>query len=239
MKKTITSISAVSLFGVSLIFASNALAVVNPNLIIRERENVIINNTVNVTITPTPTVKITLPALKRVQIKVALKKTNALKEIERRIDGLNKLAVKVNGIKRISAEQKTTIIAQINIEISKLGELKTKIEAETDATALQELKKSITQSYRIFGLFMPRIEIIAHADKIIAIADAMSEKTSEAGLLKIVSDSKVKAQSAINLVLPLVPEEFPGNKTTLSEARNLLREARTNLNTVFPSLKGE
>lgn len=237
MKKSITAISAVTLLGITMIFTSSALAVVNPNLDIRERENIVINTTV--TPTATPTVKITIPIQKRVQSIVVLKKTNALKEIDRRIAGLNKLAEKINGIKRITAEQKNTFIAQINIEISKLTELKNKIEAEKDATVLQELKKSITQSYRIYGLFMPRIEIIAHADKIIAIADAMNGKTTDVALLKIITDSRAKAQSAINLVLPLVPEEFPGNKVTLSEARNLLRDARTNLNSVFPSLKGK
>jgi hypothetical protein len=237
MKTKINIIGFIVILASSFIFAKTANTVVNANLNIRKDTNLIVA-TVTPTPTPTPTATVTIALQKRIQIKIALKKTNAIKEIDRRLASLNKLTDKINGIKRISSTQRETLLAQIKIEITSLQDLKTKIEAETDATALQEEKKSITESYRIYALLIPKIEIIAHADKIISLADAMSAKTTDEGLKKIIAESKAKAQSAIDLVMPLVPEDYPGFKTTLSTARDMLKDARTNLNTVFATLKG-
>jgi hypothetical protein len=233
MNKKITIITSAIILGSSLLFAKSSLAVVNPNLNIQERETIKVISTV----TPTPTATVTLVPLKRVQIKVALKKTNALKEIDRRLANLNKLIEKINNISRITAAQKQSLVKQVSEEISALSSLRGTIESETDATALQAEKKSLTDAYKIYGLFLPKIEIIAHADKIITVAKAMDSKTEDVNLKKIIQSSIDNAQKAIDMVIVLTPDQFPEAKTTLSEARDLLRDARTNLNTVFLSLK--
>jgi len=213
--------------------AKSANAVSLNNIQIRETENI----KVITTATPTPSTTITIKPIKNITLRTTLKKTNAIKEIDRRINSLNKLTEKINLIKKLTATQKETLLAQIKIEVTKLEELRTKIENETDATALLEEKKSITNSYRIYALFIPKIEIMAHASKIIEIAEVMATKTTDSILLSKISDAKTKAQTAFDLVFPLVPEDFPGNKVTLKTARDLLRVARTGLNDVYPSLK--
>lgn len=232
MKKEYKLTTLAFIFGISLSTAGNAYAILNLKTI-RQTQ------TLQVTATPTstPSATITIKKIDRVVSKLTLKKTNAIKEINRRLAGLSKLEEKLSRIKKITQVQKETLIAEIKIEVSNLEELRAKIEAETDTTTLQELKKSIMESHRIYGLFIPKIEIIAHADKIIEIANAMAERTSDESLLGKISESKAKAQSAIDLVLPLTPEDFPGYKTTLKTARDLLRDARTSLNDVFPELK--
>ena len=65
----------------------------------------------------------------------------------------------------------------------------------------------------------------------------MATKTTDAALQAKIQDSKTKAQSAIDLVMPLLPDQYPGFRTTLKTARDLLKTARTNLNTVFSALK--
>lgn len=219
----------------SLICVKSADAVVLNDIQIRETENIKVITTVS----PTPVTKITIKPIKNIELRTTLKKTNAQKEINRRLENLNKLITKINNISKISSSQKEKLLTQVTTEINKLEELKTKIEAETDATALQEEKKSITESYRIYALFIPKIEIIAHADKIITIAEAMSGKTTDEALLAKISDSRAVAQSSIDLVMPLMPEQYPGFKTTLKTARDLLKTARTNLNQVYSALKAE
>lgn len=237
MKNTIKFFTSVIFITASVVSPKSAYAVVNSNINVRQNQVVQAIITASPTPTPTPTTMITIKPLKRIEIKVALKKTNAIKEIDRRLVSLNNLTAKISGVKRISATQKETLLAQVKIEIANLTDLKVKIEAETDATALQEEKKSITESYRTYALFIPKIEIIAHADKIIEVANAMAAKTTDSTLLAKISDSKTKAQSAIDLVMPLMPDQYPTFRTTLKTARDLLKTARTNLNTVYSALK--
>ncbi len=175
--------------------------------------------------------------LRRAEIKVALKKTNAIKEIDRRLASLTNITTRINGITRITDAQKQSLLTQVQNEINNLNDLKTKIQAETDATALQAEKTSIVQSYRVYALFVPEIEIIAQADKIMDIADAMSSKTTDATLLSKIADAKSKAQNAIDLVLPLTPEGYPGNRSVLLSARDTLKTARVNLTGSFALLK--
>ena len=233
MNKNIKRIIFSLVFISSLVCVKSANAVVLNDIQVRETENIRVITTVS----PTPVTKITIKPIKNLELRTTLKKTNALKEIERRLGSLNKLIGKIEGISRISTTQRETLVAQVKIEITKLEELKTKIDAETDATALQEEKKSIIDSYRIYALFIPKIEIIAHADKVITIAEAMSARTTDEALLTKINDSSAKAQSAIDLVMPLLPEQYPGFKTTLKSARDLLKTARTGLNEVYSSLK--
>jgi len=232
MKKEIYLISSAIIIFSSPFFAKDAAAILAPNINI-ETENIHVLTTV----TPSPTTTITIKPVNKTPIRVLLKKTNAIKEIDRRLASLEKLSGKINSIKRLTATQRETLLAQVQIEVTKLTELKTKINAETDATTLQEQKKSITESYKIYALFIPKIEIMAHADKIIEIADAMKVKTDDAALISKISDAKTKAQSAYDLVFPLVPEDYPDYKITLKTARDLLRTARTSLNDVFSTLK--
>jgi len=231
--------TCVLLIGISYLLPSKAFAVLSPNIKIKDTYIPVVTVTVSPTPTPSPTSLIIKRPTINLQFKVTLKKTNALKEINRRIENLNKLINKIKNINRITDTQKETLVAQINIEITKLTDLQTEVENETDAAKLQELKKSITESYRVYGLFMPKIQIIAHADKIIDIANSMLSKTTDEGLKKIITESIAKAQSAIEIVLKLEPDKYPGNKTELNEAKNMLREVRINLNSVFSSIKGQ
>lgn len=221
----------------SLILVKGASAVVNSNINVRNTNVNMVTATPEITVSPTPTTTVVLTIKPRVQLKIALKKTNAIKEIDRRIAALGKLTTLINNVKRLTAVQKETLVAQINIEIKNLEDLKVKINNETDAAALQEEKKSIVTDYKSYALFVPEIEIISHADRIIAVADALSTKTTDAALLKTIQDSKAKAQSAIDLVLPLLPDEYPTYRTTLKTARDMLKTARIGLNTVLSSLK--
>lgn len=239
MKKEIMYLLLVFLFGLSAVLAKDSHAVVLQNIQVRENVTIPVTITVTPTVTPTPTLSVTIKPVKNILLRVALKKTNAIKEIERRIAYLNKLIEKIIPIKKITSSQKETLVAQIQVEVTKLEALKTKITNENDATALTEEKKTITESYKIYALYVPKIEIIAHADKIIAIADSMAERTKDTALLSTIADSKAKAISAIEIVMPLLPEDYPDYRISFVKARDLLKTSRTELNSVYSELKSE
>jgi hypothetical protein len=162
-----------------------------------------------------------------------LRKNNAVKEIERRLASLNNLLKKVENMTKLAAEQKTTLTQQIQEQTTSLTALKTKIEIETDATKLAEEKKSIIDSYRIFALFMPKINILAQADKILNLAETMISKTSNAAALALINEAKATVQDVIGKVTILTPQGYPANKTVLQDARksistsiSKLKEAR-------------
>jgi len=188
------------------------------------------------TLTPTPTIKIVIPIKPIKLVTITLKKTNALNEIDRRLTSLSGLSDKINAIQRITDVQRVTLLTQVQLEINSLTDLKTKINAETDATALKAEKQSIVDGYRIYALFVPKVEIIVNADKMLSIADALSGKTSDATLQQTITNSKNEALSVIDLVMPLAPEDYPGNKPTLLKARDMLKEARNGLTTVYTTL---
>lgn len=170
------------------------------------------------------------------QKKISLKKDNSIKEIDRRVESMNKLIEKIKGMKRISDAEKTKLIGQIQTEITNLNNLKATIEADTDPTALTEHKKSIVDSYRIYALFLPKITLIAHADQVIETADLMKAKTTNADALAKIDSGKTKAQSAINAVIDLLPSGYPANKVTLESARKTLASAIKDLNWARPML---
>lgn len=235
MKKTLLFSSA-TLTVLALFFARGTFALTFPKINVDRTPSIIITTTV--TPSPTPTT-ILIKTKANIQLRTTLKKTNVLKEIDRRLTSFNKLLEKLAGIDKITETQKQVLEAQIKIEIGKLEELKTKIDVETDATALQDLKKTIFDSYKSFALYLPKIEIVAHADRIIAIADEMTKKTTDTDLLKKISDAKTKAEVATSVVLPLLPEQYPDYKVDLKESRDQLSEARLLLNSVYPQLKPE
>lgn len=180
-------------------------------------------------------------------------KEKAYKEIDRRIASLTKLIEKVKAVKRLSESQKTTMVGQIQTEITTLTALKTKISGDTDIATLRTDVQSIVKSYRIYVLYIPKMTIIAHADKILnliegeiatlttklqaRIDEAKSKGTDIISLTTLMSQRKTKideataqATNAITKVTALTPEGWPGNKTELQAARDMLQVARKDIN---------
>lgn len=173
------------------------------------------------------------------------------KEIQRRIDSLNKLILRINEMKKISNEQKAILISQIQPQITDLYTLKTKIDADTDLQTIKTDAQSIVKSYRIYALFIPKIHILATSDRMLdtidktstlaaklntRISEAKSKEEDVSNLEPLysdmqskISDAKTQAENAINLVTPLTPEGYPGNKTSLIEARKMLMTGRQDL----------
>lgn len=180
-------------------------------------------------------------------------KTRAENEISRRITSLTTVMNKINVAKRLSAEQKSSLVGQVQQEINDLNALKVKINSDTEIETLRTDVQSIVKSFRVYALFIPEMQIVAHADMIMDLADQLSALTSQlqslistaqssgkdvtqanAALIERnakITDAISEAQKAINTVIPLKPENWPSNRTTLLSAREMLKTARLDLRT--------
>jgi hypothetical protein len=181
----------------------------------------------------------------------------ANKEIARRVEALNKLGSRVQGMKKVPDTAKASIATNIQTQITSLTDLKDKISTEPDATVLQADLKSITSSYRIFALVIPQGHITAASDKIVAIAgnlkvivqklqtriteaetagkDVTSINTTLADMTTKISYAETQAKNAVNLIYPLIPDggdtaKASANKTALESAKASIKTANKDLN---------
>ncbi len=179
-------------------------------------------------------------------------------EIDRRITVLNALSARIDGAARLSADTKASITADLQAAVDALTTLKAKIEAETDLTTLRTDVQSITRSYRIFALVMPKAAILATTDRINTLVDSMTVirakldtrisaaesagadvSTAQTALADIdakIADAKVQSAAAVSLVADLSVDNgdqatFTANRQALINARTKVQAARKDLET--------
>mgnify|MGYP001791533152 CR=1 FL=1 len=205
---------------------------------------------------------------KSAENKVERLNDRANKEINRRVELLNKLITKINSVKRLTPAQKLSFVAEIQTEISSLQSLSGKIKSDTDPLVLKADVQSVIKSYKVYLLFVPKIEIIAAADRLANVADEMSSYSAKlktridvaktagtdvssletllADMNAKIADAKTQASNAIGVVLPLTPDEYPGNVAIFQSARKTIQAGRLDLVTALQDgqkirkgLKGE
>lgn len=201
--------------------------------------------------------KTSSPSARRLEI-TALNMDNAKQrataEIDRRLTSLNKTIERLNKLNRLSSDVKTSLTAQVQVEIDSLTALKAKILADTDVATLKTDIQAIRNSHRIYAFFLPKVHILAAADAMIEaankaaeIANMLETKITEARnkgqdvtfLETALSDmrtnidaAKTAGENVQNRVSALALGGFPANKTALQEARTSLRAGKENLKTV-------
>lgn len=182
--------------------------------------------------------------------------TKASAAIDRRIQDLQSLQTRINAMKRISETTKTSIAANITTEISRLTVLRSKINSET-GDALKADAKTIGGSYRIYMMVIPQTRILAAADRAQAVADMMSElavklearivaaeatgavmtneRAALADMKLKITDAKIQAKAASDLVSGLVPDEK--DKTKMATNEKAIVAARSKLKIAHEDLK--
>ena len=183
-------------------------------------------------------------------------RTRAAQEIERRIEALTKINVRIGGVTKISDQFKANLDTNIQNQITALTALKVKIEGDTDLNTLKTDVQSITKLYRIFALIMPQTHIAAMADRtatainiMIGIGNKLQARLTEmqnagadaSALIATlsdmgakISDAQAKAQAAVDVTATLVPDngdkdKMAANKAALTEGRDNLKEAHQDL----------
>ena len=107
--------------------------------------------------------------------RILLAKERAEEEINRRIDGLNKLLERVTAMKRVTESLKGSLRTTVDAQLQNIEALRARILSATDISTLRDDIQSITRSYRIFALVMPQAQIAAAADRIITMTAMMGE----------------------------------------------------------------
>ena len=188
--------------------------------------------------------------------RLATAKARALEEIDRRVGHLEALRDRVSHMARLSDTNEAEIGAIVTGQITALTALRTEIDAATDAATLRELVRQITESYRIYALILPQIQIIAAADRTLAVASqlgALADKlegrmstastttdvanafsTSLAKVREAVKAAETNASEAITAVLALRPDNGDdasreANRTALKHAHAKVRAAHQSL----------
>jgi hypothetical protein len=191
--------------------------------------------------TSEPTVSVVPTHVVASEEKLAKLKNKATKEINRRIAKLNMVLKLIDKIKNLTESQKSTLTTQVHAEIDKLNASQAKISGASDLATLKAEIKSLDNSYKAFALYVPKIQIIAKADKVLATVEKLSDLATKlegtdaatdailADMKKQLADAKTSAQAAIDAVIPLTPGEHSSNKTSLQNARKLLQAAQTSL----------
>ena len=183
-------------------------------------------------------------------------RTRAAQEIERRIEALTKINVRIGGVTKISDQFKANLNTNIQNQITALTALKVKIDGDTDLNTLKTDVQSITKLYRIFALIMPQTHIAAMADRtatainiMIGIGNKLQARLTEmqnagadvSALIATlsdmgakISDAQAKAQAAVDVTATLVPDngdkdKMAANKAALTEGRDNLKEAHQDL----------
>ena len=187
------------------------------------------------------------------EIKMTNWKNRANLEISARINSLNGLVIRIQEFKKLSDSSKTTLIGQVQSEIQTMQTLLQKIQIETDQATLKTDLQSITKSFRVYLLFIPKIQILSAADRIDEIGDNMTnlinklqaKNVTQAALADAnakIADAKVHSQKARDLVLPLQPDNgdqeiFDTNKTTLKQARDEIKAGNVDLKVAMEDLR--
>lgn len=190
--------------------------------------------------TSTPPAAVKTAAMTRMEGKAG-------QEIDRRVTNLNDLLSRVDGIKNLSASDKSSISSAITNQVNGLTQFKSKIAADADLAAMKADVKSITDAYRIYALVLPQVRIIAAADRVVTVAAGMQELAAKlearisaaqsagtdmtaaantyADYNAKIADAGAQAQAAVNGIATLVPDN--GDKAKMAANTAALKAART------------
>lgn len=177
-------------------------------------------------------------------------------KIDERIKKLEEQITRIGKMERLSDEQKTAITSELEAQVTALTELKGKIATETSTTTLKELSQSITKSYRVYAVTMPKAAITAAADRVMtavaqmeslsaklsaridaastAGADMTAARAAMTDYSAKVADAKVQAQAAATAVAGLAADNGDtgvqaSNATTLKDAKAKIDAAQADL----------
>lgn len=182
-------------------------------------------------------------------------KQRANTEITRRINFLTELSGKIDGLKKLSDTDKTSLKSQIQTQIDSLNALKVKVDEDTDLTTLKEDVKSILNGYYIFAYFRVKISLYVAAGRLNTTADMLntvytklqtrineeeakgtdvtSLKAFLSDMLAKITDARTQYDGAIALLNTLDAQNFPKNKSSFTEARSKIKLGSSNLRAAY------
>jgi len=150
------------------------------------------------------------------QLQNIINRSNTL--IQNRLTSLNTLSSRVQNDPRLSANEKSTLSSDIQTYIGGLTALKTKIDADTDATTARSDEKTIFTSYYIFVAFEPNIRYLIILNNL---------QTTTANLQALVP----QLQNLINT--------FKSNGDDVTQLQSLLSDVSSQLQTINTTITND
>lgn len=168
--------------------------------------------------------------------------------ITQRINSLNQLLARVQGMKYLSASEKASLAASIQAEITDMTNLQGQINGDTSTTSLRNDIGSITKSYRVYALVEPQAQISSASDRILNIVSMLgtvvtkiqarlaSDSTASANatvqsdlsdIAAKTADATTQANAAVAETSSLQPDN--GNTTVAASNTAALKDARTKI----------
>lgn len=170
----------------------------------------------------------------------------SVKEVDKRIENLNKLIEKITDAKNISDSDRNSLKSSVEMEITRLNALKSKILSSTDLKTVQSDTKTVISGSRINALIIPKITILASVSKINTVATMLDTvalklqtridtlKAEGKDVVKLeglmsdvktnISKAKEEALTAETTVKNLTPDS--GDKNKLSDNNTNLKLSR-------------
>lgn len=182
--------------------------------------------------------------------------TNATKEVDARISTITRLTTMVNGLKKLTEAQKTSLVTNLQWISAELNDLKAKIAGDTDLATVKTDVTHVRNAFRVQALVVPQTSIVAggnralntvatlntflsqikdRVSKLPAGTDTTEIQKLDTNLSEKIETAKTKAQSAIDNVVALKPDL--GNKTIFESNKAKLKEARASLKSAISTIK--
>jgi hypothetical protein len=183
------------------------------------------------------------------QVRLDAAKQLATAAITRRVLALRELTTAAKAIVRLSDADRNALTSQLQDQVNGLTSLNAKIQGDGDVATVRADAGTIVTDYRVYVLTIPKargvvvsdIELTAE-DRLSKLAErlqtmigqASGKDTTKARVDLASLQSKLTSVTAMVSPLPatllaLQPPGYPGNRTTLEQARATLRAGRQTL----------
>ena len=169
----------------------------------------------------------------------------AIQQIQTRIDHLNNLITKINSDKKLTSEDKSSLIADINNEINRLSTLKNKISQDTDTGTIRSDFKQVL-SEKIYLYYSQKIRLSITIDNLLSLEKRLEDLSSKLRtLITTLPNNKNVSQLQIllndmntrlsQIKLTLETDKSKLMSTTPSSYIEVFRQVRIDLSTVRQS----
>ena len=179
--------------------------------------------------------------------------------INKRLTSLNEASTRINGLVKLTGDQKSQFSGEITTYVNGLTSLKTKADADTDLPTLKADYRSIFSTYRIYAEFLPQVHILTASDTMAVTADKLSDLAAKlqsriqtagnpgnltnlfSDMQARITDAKTQYSNVQSQVTSLTPQSYDNNATgttaTLKNARSQIQTGSGDLKTAFADAK--
>lgn len=136
--------------------------------------------------------------------------------IMNRLDSLNDLLNRVQNDTRLTASEKSSLVTEIQTDVSGLTALKGKIDADTDVATARADAKSIITNYYIYAVFEPKVRLLVTLNNLQTTAGYVQALVPQ--LQNLINNLKAQGKDTSQLqpVLDDISSQLQTINTTLS-----------------------